>query len=162
MSVLDTNLSRCRHGSHFRVSLCLSHPHVALNGHTALPRRLRLYWIEGELGNCDWELEDLKACFWLRVNEREAEAWESKLRRARQLEKPPPPSANGTVWPARATPPAAWAHPGSGLPDDEDAAQSNLLDGASKVPSAVPPTGWTNSLGLSWLGGWWNRGGSGS
>jgi hypothetical protein len=119
-------------------SLPPSLPSLLLHERAALPRRARHFWIEGDLGNCDWELEDFKACFWLRVNEKEAEAFESKVRRVRQLEKPPPPSANGTVWPARKRPPAGWAHPGSGIPDDDNDAV--LFSGAGDtVSKGVPP-----------------------
>lgn len=106
---------------------------------TALPLRLRSYWITGEIGNCDDEWDDFKTCFWLRqFTAKEAELWEAKLMRARNLQHPPPPSANGTVWPARTQPPAGWAHPGSGIPDDpEDVAPPPAPSGVGSALSSA-------------------------
>eukprot|EP00038_Savillea_parva_P012381 m.204254 g.204254 ORF g.204254 m.204254 type:complete len:180 (+) comp22455_c0_seq1:100-639(+) len=118
--------------------------------------RIRHLWIYGEVGTCENEWDDLKLCFWLRqFNAKDAEMWERKLKRAETFQKPPPPSANGTVWPSRSQPPAGWAHPGSGMPDDPLEAPVEVLspNGSSTtivgtVNGAISSL-WSN-VGLVW------------
>jgi hypothetical protein len=122
--------------------------------------KLRNFWITGDVGDCDNQWDDLKTCFWLRqFNAADAELWEKKVKRARDIRKPPPESASGTIWAPRTKPPMGWASPGSGIPDDDiDSSplpppQQSGVTGAGHalqyVWGAVPPMGWLVGWGAS-------------